>query len=256
MGFRYIRPQQDVPGREHGVSLPFILTNSEYLVDSIMWDAAFEYIKDGCLQRGLLPEPNLQIYFRDLFFSRMYQKRRDFDLLWEGLEPITEIGYRPATLGRLDLPGRQLTFGPRQRLVLYEHYQETVLSTTLASPADFTTVLEGNFPHQPIFWQLKLTEFLTFLRVISQLLKGEGQTLQARLNIDVLGSCFLLRARRVYAPRFKSSFRQLLSDLGSEGEQMLNADRKRPAAYQKLWYGEVNSLKQMMVWQQLRVRGI
>lgn len=255
MAYQYIRPAGDVAGREHGDFLRFPLTNNDHLVSSAFWSTALDLARAGCRERGFLPQPQLTVYFRDLFFSRIYRSRRDFDRLWEELEPISQIGYRPATLGRAEL-GRQLTFGPFSRLVIYEQDEETIFSTNQSSSIEWETVVGGQFPHQPVIWQLPVADFLKFLRTVEATLSGDGRTLQARLNLDVLGDGFLVRARRVYHLRFTKVLIPAILGLGRDGERMLEADRKKVSNYQKIWFGDTATLKQMMCWQQTRVCGM
>jgi len=252
---RYFRPAGDDAGREHGEFLRFPLTDNNYLVSAGFWATVLDMAQQGCRERGFLPQPRLTVYFRDLFFSRMYRTRRDFGRLWDELEPMSPIGYRPPTIGRPEL-GRQLTFGPFGRLVLYEQDEETIFSTNQSSSIEWEMVVNGQFPHQPVIWQLSTVDFLKFLRAITKTLSGDGRTLQSRLNLDVLGDGFLIRARRIYHLKFTNALIPAIRGLGRDGERMLVADQKKLRNYQKIWFGDTDQLKHMMCWQQVRVCGV
>ena len=249
----YTRAPEIVWGREHGEFLHMPLTNSDYMFNPRFWAIALDRANAGCGERGYAPQRNLIIHFRDLFFSREYHRRLDFDQLWQDLEEMCPIGYRPGTTGRPEL-GRRLTFGSPGRLVLFEENSETVLSTTSSSYEDLALIASGKFIHPAIVWRLSAVEFLIFLRAVGKCLNAPGKTSQARLNLDVLGDGFLIRTRWLYHPRLDSVMRESLLSIGRAGTQIIRADGKKLHNYSKLWFGDQVALKQMMCWQDGLVR--
>ncbi len=245
--------------REHGFLFPFALSSRQHLVNCCGWLQAFEYVKVGCKERGWPPHHHLTVHFRDVYFSRIYQRRVDFDRLWEKVSPFTKVQYRPATLGN-PLLGRQLTFCSgfgRVGLVLYEDGQETVFSLQAASATDLPVILEGRFANLPVMWQTSVAEFVEFLQAVADCLNSPGKTLQSRLNLDVLGDGFLIRARGVYRPAMSPILSELLPAFGRQGMQILTAERKGLSNYAKIWFGDVAALKQqIMSRQDALVRGL
>src|SRR5947209_1503802 len=98
------------PGqREHGEAFYLPLTHHEHLVEATNWSVAFDHLLVRCHERGYQPSGSVQIFIRDLFFSRLYKQRLDFEHLEEYLLTQGQVGYRTGTVGQPQ-SGRQLWF--------------------------------------------------------------------------------------------------------------------------------------------------
>lgn len=240
--------------KEHGYYFPLDLTRQDGLFDIHAWAAAFIYADEGVRAMAQEPEQQLTVHLRDLYFCKKYQVWRDFNLVEEAFSHLGVPRYEllPPDDWKTKHRVSVSLQNTGHRLTLAEQEEQIILSFGGCSSQDLAVIKQGRFPNPPAIFTVERMKFLLFLAGVASLLRGDGELDQARVNLDVQGRGFLIRARRVNHAPMPAGLQRLLNTSDMEKlDWILESTRQHPDNYQKIWLAPDREIRTLL-FNQLR----